>query len=139
MIDFATLTDATCGEACWQAREDVCRCCCNGSNHGITRTTGERPERNKRKGVSRYQLMAVTSYSEACAMARNDYGDWLRAKTLPGEHYPRRLYPHDRVIYNLATTSQQKWPEVQNVPLTDHWGRCDTYLVWERLDAPRTW
>ncbi len=26
-----------CGFACWEAREDVCRCSCGGRNHGISR------------------------------------------------------------------------------------------------------
>ena len=40
------MTDATCGDACWAARSDVCRCSCDGKNHGITRTAdGERPTR----------------------------------------------------------------------------------------------
>lgn len=28
------LTDATCGEACWTAKEELCKCSCGGHNHG---------------------------------------------------------------------------------------------------------
>jgi len=60
---FGLLTDATCGDACWAAREDVCRCSCDGRNHGITRTVdGERPTRTRRVRAHRYQLLAVESY-----------------------------------------------------------------------------
>jgi len=30
-----------CGPACWEAREEVCRCSCGGVNHGIHRHDGE--------------------------------------------------------------------------------------------------
>ena len=56
------LTEATCGEACWAAREDICRCSCDGKNHGITRTAnGETPTRTRRVKAHRYQLLAVES------------------------------------------------------------------------------
>jgi hypothetical protein len=35
---FAIMTEATCGEACWSAKEEVCRCSCGGKNHGIYKT-----------------------------------------------------------------------------------------------------
>jgi hypothetical protein len=57
------MSDATCGEACWAAREDICRCSCSGRNHGVTRTTnGETPTRTRRVKAHRYQLLAVESY-----------------------------------------------------------------------------
>jgi len=60
---LAVLTDATCGEACWAAREDICRCSCKSRNHGITRTPdGERPTRTRRVKAHRYLLLAVESY-----------------------------------------------------------------------------
>jgi len=57
---MAVLTSQTCGEACWHAREEVCRCECGGRNHGCLRTAdGLRPTRSaKIQGVS-YELKAV--------------------------------------------------------------------------------
>ena len=139
------MSEATCGEACWQAREDVCRCCCNGANHGCDRLTGERPERTKRKRGNRYKLMAITGYGNAWRMSRDDYGDFMDAYTsATGKPYytnPER-YPHERVICNLASESAHKWPEVAAVDTCENGVKsynCDTYLVWERIDAPRTW
>ena len=61
------LTDATCGDACWAAREDICRCSCDGENHGITRTAnGERPTRTRRVKAHRYRLLAVESPNGSC-------------------------------------------------------------------------
>lgn len=55
---FATLTEATCSVACWQAREDVCRCSCGGSNHGIHLRGGEATRTCRVNGVL-YELVAV--------------------------------------------------------------------------------
>jgi len=56
----AILSDITCGEACWCAREDVCKCSCGGKNHGILRTPdGTRPVRTAKIDGYRYELLAV--------------------------------------------------------------------------------
>ena len=142
------MSEATCGEACWQAREDVCRCCCNGANHGCDRLTGERPERTKRKDMHRYKLTAITGYAEAWRMPRNDHSDYM-GNVHPDAVYPSgayfdasRRYPNERVIFNLASESAHKWPEVAAVDKCENGVKsydCDTYLVWERIDALRTW
>lgn len=57
---IAFLSERTCGEACWEAREDVCRCSCNGKNHGCMRTPdGVRPTRTAKIDGYRYELKAV--------------------------------------------------------------------------------
>ena len=57
---IAFLSEATCGEACWQAREDICRCSCGGKNHGCMRTAdGSRPVRTSRIDGYMYELKAV--------------------------------------------------------------------------------
>jgi hypothetical protein len=56
----AFLTEATCGDACWHAVEDVCRCSCGGKNHGCLRTAeGVRPVRTSKIDGFRYELKAV--------------------------------------------------------------------------------
>jgi len=53
-------SEATCGEACWEAREDICRCSCGGRNHGCLRSAdGVRPERSAKLNGHRYVLKAV--------------------------------------------------------------------------------
>jgi hypothetical protein len=57
---MAVLTSQTCGEACWHAREEVCRCECGGRNHGCLRTAdGVRPTRSAKIGGISYELKAV--------------------------------------------------------------------------------
>jgi len=56
----AFLSEQTCGEACWEAREDVCRCSCRGKNHGCMRGgRGERPERTAKIDGVRYVLKGI--------------------------------------------------------------------------------
>src|SRR5689334_12320533 len=57
---IAFLTEATCGDACWSAREDICRCSCGGKNHGCMRDeSGQRPERTAKIDGVRYVLKAA--------------------------------------------------------------------------------
>jgi hypothetical protein len=69
----AVLTEATCGEACWHAREEVCRCSCGGKNHGCMKTSagGLRPTRTCKIDGHRYELAAVGSYGEMYREAHN--------------------------------------------------------------------
>ena len=55
------LTGHTCGEACWWAKEDVCRCKCGGVNHGILKGADgvERPARTRRVERDWFVLEAV--------------------------------------------------------------------------------
>ena len=61
------LTATTCGSACWEAREDICRCSCGGKNHGIFRhgTEGvERPPRSCKIDGVMYQLEGIGNFNE---------------------------------------------------------------------------
>lgn len=51
-------SDITCGESCWSAREEVCRCSCGGANHGITKRGGSAVRTAKIDGY-KYKLLAV--------------------------------------------------------------------------------
>jgi hypothetical protein len=110
----AILTETTCGEACWQAREDICRCSCGGKNHGCMRTAdGTRPTRNAKIDGFRYELKAVGTdlYSQAREII----------STLPKRKigtYEYRWEPTDKgspVRLKSATRQQiDKWPELQS-------------------------
>ncbi len=64
----AFLTNATCGEACWHAKEEICRCKCGGKNHGCLRTAdGVRPQRTCKIDGKHYVLRGV---GDACKAAR---------------------------------------------------------------------
>jgi hypothetical protein len=65
----ALMSDQTCGEACWHAREDICRCSCGGLNHGCLKDkNGKTPARSAKIDGFPYVLKAVGRrelYSEA--------------------------------------------------------------------------
>lgn len=125
MLNFI-LTGHTCGDACWHAREDVCRCSCGGKNHGILcGTHGEQPERTSRKDGRVYKLVAVSpSYIEAVTAERNGLKDYPDADLYC---WPKRLAP---VIMRQATAAQDNWTEVKAV-------HSDSYkfLIWRLLDG----
>lgn len=56
---LAVLTSQTCGEPCWHAREEVCRCSCGGKNHGCLTHGHERPERHAKIDGHAYRLAGV--------------------------------------------------------------------------------
>jgi hypothetical protein len=60
-MDFQSVfTDATCGEACWHAREEVCRCSCGGKNHGVLNDpSGKQPDRMAKIAGFPYALKAI--------------------------------------------------------------------------------
>lgn len=56
-------SDITCGEGCWEAKEDVCRCSCGGKNHGINLRGGNAKRTAKINGY-RYELHSVGKYKD---------------------------------------------------------------------------
>jgi len=123
----AILTGHTCGEACWHARDEVCRCSCGGANHGILHNGSARPERTSKKDGQFYIIAGIApSYHEANKML-SEYLD---------EHFPgidQCAYGTYRdmsimpVISRKASNSQLKWPEVQAIQASD---RQDKYIIW---------
>ena len=95
----AILSDITCGEACWCAKEDICRCSCGGKNHGILRTeNGTQPVRTAKIDGYRYELLAVGDRSE--------------------------LWPEvERLLKELPVKSRQKATET--LTYTYHWTETD--------------
>jgi hypothetical protein len=60
MLVESIVTGTTCGEACWSAREEICRCSCGGKNHGCLKTKdGVRPTRQAKIDGVRYELKAI--------------------------------------------------------------------------------
>src|SRR6476660_3896296 len=82
---IAYMTEQTCGDACWHAREDICRCSCGGKNHGCLRdANGDQPVRTSRIDGYMYELRAV-GYHDVEKLARElnalDGITWLFAAT----------------------------------------------------------
>ena len=134
------LTEATCGEACWQAREDVCRCSCNGKNHACLRGQDRRPERTRKLNGHLYQLVAVSAYREGSCLAEIEEpidktkaaflvkvfaaGLWERYKYDSTPGYPAK-------VKTASESEVARWPEfagwrtVKGWRPVGLWVRCD--------------
>ena len=118
----------TCNEACWEAREDACRCMCNGRNHGIYRHGGERPGRFSHKNGRPYKVVAIVA-------------TWMESRHVAhelvwpdGYNTPHGRCLPSRAIDQHATGGMLKWPEVK--AFIDLHG--DAYLVWQTCAADGT-
>ena len=127
----AYLTEQTCGEACWQAREDICRCSCGGRNHGCLRdASGVRPVRTARIDGYMYELQGVGDGVDDIAQKINeaDGVTFLYAATSRDSCY-RSL----RAKLRTPTDSQiEKWPELSAYRDKETW-RWKPYLLWVRV------
>jgi hypothetical protein len=110
----AFLSEATCGAACWEAREDVCHCSCGGKNHGCMRgADGTQPQRTAKIDGFRYVLAAVdASYGDA-ARINDSFGKCRRIGSFAygwsetDKGAPARL--------KLASDTQMaSWPELKS-------------------------
>ena len=131
------LSGQTCGEACWHAREDICRCSCGGANHGCLRDgDGERPVRTCRMDGYRRELVAVGTYVECDDIARPSN----KAAGVSFLYAPTSSQTYHRGIparMRMATKGQvERWPE-----LAAYRGQqVRPYLVWillEPVDASK--
>jgi len=144
----ALYTEQTCGDACWHAREDVCRCSCGGKNHGCLRTEdGEQPNRTRRIKDMMYQLVAVSPSPETCTAAIDAYHpiDELHRKIEQkaidtgrctygdinyAEGYRMKCLP---CYTKTATEGEMKrWPELAAWRDNTHWFKPLT--LWVRVD-----
>jgi len=137
---LAIITGHTCGEACWHAREEICRCSCGGQNHGILNRGGERPQRCCKIDGNFYELVAVipgrgdgecwhdvfkrtdAALNEVLAdrfphLDRNGYGSYRPESTVPA-------------VDRKVSATQAKWAEVIAVPNAAR-------LIWARPAGTR--
>ena len=136
------MTGSTCGEACWRALEDVCRCSCGGRNHGCDNDGTARPYRTCQRtikgwgGSSRntYKLYAVIGGSwlerrdaerEAIKAAESEAEAELGIASVG---WRRSDDPELPAFSRTATAGQCKWPEV--APFV---GNEPPVLVWKRV------
>lgn len=142
---LAVFSDITCGEACWHAREDVCRCECGGKNHGCLRTAdGVQPVRTCRIAGERYELAAVGWHGELFATAKrtNEAGWKYIDRGMPDHpyHYSWRE-TDDGAPMRLKTAPMPavaSWPELlayREHP--DYLNRVRTiYCLWRKIEPP---
>ena len=117
------LTQSTCGEACWEAREDLCRCSCGGRNHGILRNGGTRPSRTRKMGKFWYEIHSLTNYvagKRECLALRQAAHDADKFTGLV--YYDSTL--GDSYHLMAISKSQRLWPEVYPEA---------QYIIWKRI------
>ena len=125
----AIFTDATCGEACWDAREDLCRCSCGGKNHGCLRgVEGVRPVRNCKLQGYRYELNAAGYHLHREAYAIN---------LQDGQTYVYAAESHDLMFAGLpakirhaSDTQVEKWPELLAYRTEECWTEETGHRHW---------
>ena len=161
MISY--FSDITCGEACWSAREDICKCSCGGKNHGILLTSdGTRPMRSSKISGYRYELKAIGKYSEISEQVRKineGVGPYKIEKffTYCFEHQMKDCTPEckenhtkeykyyydssDRgapAKFKCASKQQiDKWTELENYKKLDRYELIHNtpYLLWEKVQV----
>lgn len=137
-IVTAILTEQTCGEACWHAKEDICRCSCGGKNHGCLRSANsEQPERTCRIKSGVYKLIAVGSAGDledkAQEINKRAGIDFLYAHTSQD-----RLYSNIPAKMKCASQSQiNTWPELsawRGKTETELYFDRKPYLLWHKVE-----
>jgi hypothetical protein len=128
----AILTGSTCGDACWEAREDICRCSCHGKNHGCKRD-GRSAERTARIDGTMYRLAAVgEGVHEQAEKINEAAGIDFRYASTSRERYYRNIPAKVR----RATLGQvQRWAELAQY-------RCDDWKTFKANNpdaAPIDW
>lgn len=120
----AFLSEHTCGEACWDAREDVCRCSCAGKNHGCMRgANGIRPERTAKIDGVRYVLKATAiadTRSKDPILEAAHSGLYSELQRLNATYAPERRFTSwdtnvrnaPARIRNASKDQLAKWPEL---------------------------
>ena len=154
-----TWANITCGEDCWNAVCEDCKCSCGGVNHGIYKRTGKRPDRTCREGAQRYKLAAVVHFA-GCDLFKRSVEQYMTRIALAGplrymskwgselEELETPVPVHEGYPLKLkcCSPSQLKWPEFQNAVTPTSWSskqeKCNEanrsmfYGLWVSADAP---
>lgn len=149
-VKFAILTSQTCGEACWHAEEDVCRCSCGGRNHGCLKVEGgKRPVRTARIDGERYKLAAVGLRKDITPAAYEANGRQWRSVERPtlivdaeskGPDWTPEQLAGLRAAGKNAWISQYRysWMETdRGAPARVKYATRDQVARWEELKAWR--
>ena len=135
---IALVTGSTCGDNCWSAREEICRCSCGGANHGCVEvdSDGTRPQRTCRIQRHVYRLIATGTYSHLEGLLRRVF-QHCRDNDIATHSYSHSDYRYvsETVAIRKAGTRQQveSWPELaaaKDVPFN----RSPRDLLWLRDD-----
>jgi len=141
---LAVITSQTCGENCWHAKEEVCRCSCGGANHGCLLVNGaQQPIRTKRIDGAMYELaeVGVKPY-EIDERLRKDFPPkCVVPESIP--QYCDKDKPGFKTYYwtyqslnsplrcKTATKEQlAKWPELTAYRNIEPW-KLPVYVLWK--------
>ncbi len=134
---LAILTASTCGEACWHAREELCRCSCGGANHGcLKRADGIQPVRTCRVSGVRWKLAGVgPDVDDEAARINMEAGIQYRFA-----HTARQWWGEiPAAITRPASSAHRNWPECAagfaEYDARRASGECAAYYMrsWPRL------
>jgi len=153
---IAFFSDITCGENCWNAKEEVCRCECGGKNHGI-HLRGENAVRACRIDGRRYELVEVgfrpdllkrteqlirdaEVASGKLQLRDGEYydqgydGNWFKSSYI----HPSKYQGHgSQYVLKYASQSQcLKWNELAYFECADEQDRYHKQpaILWKRAD-----
>jgi hypothetical protein len=133
-----SLSDITCGEACWHAKELVCRCSCGGKNHGCLKTAdGVMPIRTCKLDGVMYELTAVGEFGQLYGECKK-INDQYPKKPVP---YPCEkgfiVYPWGDNDYNAPARLKpsnachiNRWPELSAYKELPAYKK--PYILWKR-------
>lgn len=127
------ITESTCSDGCWYAREEVCRCSCGGSNHGCLRGEGgEQPIRTAKIDGVVCELRAVGYRLDKDAQAINE----AAGITYRFAHTARQHWGYqNRAFMRPATEGQvRRWPELSGYVgnLREVWREAHPGEIWAR-------
>lgn len=141
-------SDFSCNEACWYAKEDICRCICAGANHGLYKRdpNAPQPQREMRVKSKRYKLYAVSSRFDSYSIQRAFYN----YNRTPFEGREWWNHPAGDVVVRRATEAQVlNWPEVKPFFTNLHkakvegvvlaMGDVEPYLIWIPIELTSEW
>ena len=122
---LSIITDATCGEGCWAAKEDICKCSCGGHNHGILLTPeGMQPNRTCKIDGFRYKLIEIGKYSELYAKGERTNKDMGTTRTIGKYTY----YNHVTDVGALVRVKAASMIQIQN------WKELGQYKAMSRTE-----
>jgi hypothetical protein len=145
------ITEQTCGDACWHAKEDVCHCSCGGKNHGCLRTEdGEQPTRTRKIKNNMYQLVVVEPIKENACIAETTQPIYKLERTIDDNAIKAGLFEYYELkgcksfcqkplpvyVKSASDSEIKRWPELSQwrnkteLELIIH----KPLTVWVRID-----
>ena len=129
-------SETTCGEACWMAHGEICKCSCGGKNHGIYNNgSGIKPLRMCKINGDRYVLQGVGQRNELSDAAKNtNVSQGLKQRLGMFKYYWQDTDNGAPAKLKTPTKNQKNWTEVK--PTLDNLNPWEyLYLLWVKEDV----